>query len=112
MVDDNDGSAVTVTAGPATVHKPPKVGVNTCCGSRIPVPVDRTERTGLFRRTLDGPSAVIRRLPPPGDNIRPGKIGDLELTVVPDEQQLVARWTAPGGDFNDGAVMTYRWDHN
>ena len=44
------------------------------------------------------------------DTIRPGKIGDLQLTVLKaDEQQLLARWTAPGGDFSDGQVMTYRF---
>lgn len=99
---------MTVTPGPATVYKPPKVGINTCCGSRIPIPADRKEKIGLFRRTIEGPSITISNLSPPGDHIRPGKIGDLEISVI-EHQQLMARWTAPGDDFNDGEVMTYRF---
>ena len=57
-VDDNDGEAVIVTAGPPTVHKPPKVGINTCCGSAVPLPADRTAPVGLFSRRLAGPRRV------------------------------------------------------
>ena len=31
------------------------------------------------------------------------------MTNLADSQQLLATWTAPGGDFNDGNVMTYRF---
>ena len=40
---------------------------------------------------------------------RPGKIGDLQVTILKDKQQLLASWTAPGGDFGDGRVKTYRF---
>jgi hypothetical protein len=111
-VNDNNNNAVTVTAGPPTVFKPPKLGPPTCCGSRIPVPTNRKQRIGSFERQLAGSPLMLSRVPPPPggeDGIRPGKIGDLQVTVLRERQQLLAKWTAPGGDFNDGTVMTYRF---
>jgi len=107
-VDDNGGAAATVTPGPAVVFKPEKPGINTCCGSRVPIPADRTRPIGLFRRTAEGPAVAVTSLPA-ANKIRPGKIGDFSVSVLGDTQRLVAHWTAPGGDFNDGAVMTYRF---
>ena len=108
-VDDNAGRAATVSPGAPVVFKPAEPGPNTCCGSRVPVPADRLRSVGAFRRTVDGPTGGVRLTGLPDPNkIRPGKIGDLAVSVLADTQQLVARWTAPGGDFNDGVVMTYR----
>ena len=111
-MNDNNNAAMTVTAGPPTVFKPPKLGPPTCCGSRIPIPANRKQKIGPFERQITGTPLMLASVPPPPggeDVIRPGKIGDLQVTVLRERQQLLAKWTAPGGDFNDGAVMTYRF---
>lgn len=109
-VNDNNNNAMTVTAGPPTVFKPPKLGPPTCCGSSLPIPANRRQLVGPFERQLAGPSLSLATVPSPGeDTIRPGKIGDLQVSILRDRQQVLAKWTAPGGDFNDGAVMTYRF---
>jgi hypothetical protein len=110
-VNDNNNAAMTVTAGPPTVFKPPKLGPPTCCGSRLPLPPNRLARIGPFQRQLaaNGPITITDVPPTDNDVIRPGKIGDLSINVLRERQQLLAKWTAPGGDFNDGTVMTYRF---
>ena len=49
-------------------------------------------------------------------DIRPGKIGDLGISVRDsvNGSELILQWTAPGGDINDGSVVTYRFvfSHN
>ena len=110
-MDDQSGAASTVSPGqPITGGHQRPYGPQPCCGSFVPVPDDRAEPLGVFRRKTTGPSVYIKNvLLVAGDKIRPGKIGDLKVTVLTDSQQLLATWTAPGGDFNDGQVMTYRF---
>jgi len=111
VVDNQSGAASTVSAGQAITggHQRP-YGPQPCCGSFVPVPAERTERLGVFQRKITGPSIYIQSVRlGSGDKIRPGKIGDLKVTNLADSQQLLATWTAPGGDFNDGNVMTYRF---
>jgi len=108
-VDDNNDRAVFVTKGGPTVKKPPKAGVSTCCGSSVPLPDERTKKIGVFKRHLTGPSVDVKSIPLSSEKIRPGKIGDLRITVLKEKQQLLAGWTAPGGDFSDGRVKTYRF---
>jgi len=108
-VDDNNNQAVFVTKGGPTVKKPPKAGVSTCCGSNVPIPDNRKKKIGVFKRHLMGPSVEVKSIPLSSEKIRPGKIGDLQITILKEKQQLLAGWTAPGGDFSDGRVITYRF---
>ena len=106
-VDDNNNQAVFVTKGEPIVKKPPKAGVSTCYGSTVPIPPNRKKKIGVFKPHLIGPSVDIKSIPLSLEKIQPGKIGDLQITVVNEKQQLLARWTAPGDDFSDGHVITY-----
>lgn len=109
FVDDNNNQAEYVRAGGPAVKKPPKAGVSTCCGSTVPLPANRKKKIGVFKRHLMGPSVEVKNVPLYSEKMRPGKIGDLKITVLKEKQQLRAGWTAPGGDFSDGRVITYRF---
>ena len=64
---------------------------------------------GVFRRSLPSPlTLALTSVPTDTSGFRPGKIGDLEITLLPDKQQLLASWTAPGGDYSDGLVRGFR----
>ena len=90
-------------------------GAGACCGSRVPV--DTSASVGSFSREQRGVSVDISKVDLPGTDtdklIQPGKIGDLAIAVS-NTSQLVMTWTAPGGDYNDGSVVTYRlvYSHN
>ena len=65
---------------------------------------------GVFRRSLPSPlTLALTGVPTDTSGFRPGKIGDLEITLLREKQQLLASWTAPGGDYSDGQVKTYRF---
>ena len=65
---------------------------------------------GVFRRSLPSPlTLALTSVPTDTSGFRPGKIGDLEITLLREKQQLLASWTAPGGDYSDGQVKTYRF---
>ena len=87
-----------------------------CCGSRVPVSADNTEDIGVFSRMADPVSVEVTSVSLDEDTITPGKIGDLSILVSSpgNGSQLILEWTAPGGDFNDGSVVTYRFvfSHN
>ena len=90
-------------------------GAGACCGSRVPV--ETSASVGSFSREQRGVSVDISKVDLPGTDtdklIQPGKIGDLAIAVS-NTSQLVMTWTAPGGDYNDGSVVTYRlvYSHN
>lgn len=111
MVDDQSGAASTVSPGQPITGGPQRpYGPQPCCGSFVPIPDERAERLGVFRRKITGPSVYIKSVRlGTGDKIRPGKIGDLKVANLADSQNLLATWTAPGGNYNDGQVMTYRF---
>ena len=87
-----------------------------CCGSTVSPSLgldqspSKVERTGIFRRSSLGP--VIHILNPSkasDDKIPPSRIGDLKIrnllgASTPD--RLMAEWTAPGGDFDEGSVAS------
>jgi hypothetical protein len=108
---DGQGRAVYVSASATpTVPAPLAPGPAACCGSRVPVPASRQSPTGVFRRSLSSPLVLqLGAVPADLSAFRPGKIGDLQITILKDKQQLLASWTAPGGDFGDGQVSTYRF---
>ena len=64
---------------------------------------------GVFTRR--GPAITVPVVAVAGTRlIRPAKVGDLALAAVPGTaDQLLATWTAPGGDYNDGPVVSYRF---
>ena len=68
---------------------------------------------GVFCRSLPSPlTLALTSVPTDTSGFRPGKIGDLEITLLREKQQLLAGWTAPGGDHSDGQpgqVKTYRF---
>ena len=105
MVTDNSGNAHVMT-----MSEPGQ-----CCGSMVPHSPENLAPIGLFRRGLSGPGVQVVSVLSENmeENIRPGKIGDLSITVT-NTSQLVLDWTAPGGDFNSGTVVTYRfvYSHN
>ena len=90
-----------------------------CCGSSVLPSLDldnhpsRVERTGIFRRSVLGP--VIHLISPSkasDDKVPPSRIGDLKIRQLPGAStpdRLMAEWTAPGGDFDEGSVASYRF---
>ena len=90
-----------------------------CCGSSV-LPAlqlhnfpQKAIKTGIFRRTVDGPVIHIKYMPSSTlkeDVMPPAKIGDLRVIRLPNtSDKLLATWTAPGGDYNMGAVASYRF---
>ena len=54
------------------------------------------------------PSPLILTLtsvPTDTSGFRSGKIGDLEITLLREKQQLLASWMVPGGDYSNGQVV-------
>ncbi len=114
-VDDNNGKAFTVQegrGGRAMPAVPPAPGPPMCCGSRIVVPLDLRFPTGTFRRSVDtGPVVHLIQVPVVDgkDRMPPSRIADLRLIYDDEKQQLEAEWTAPGDDFDSGAVAGYNF---
>ena len=96
-LDDNRGQAVMLEASSEATA---------CCGSTVPGGVTRP--VGRFSREHAGPRVEVAGGHVVDRDIRPGKIGDLTITVS-NTSQLQLEWTAPGGDFNTGSVVTYRF---
>ena len=112
-VDDNEASAYTIQGGRngrAMPTKPDNPGQNpVCCGSEITVPVDLRRPTGSFKRTLNsGPVVHLMGIPDlNSDKMPPNRISDLRLVADDTGRKLVAKWTAPGDDFDAGNVAKY-----
>ena len=112
-VTDNSGAAARLTRARDTGVVP----ALPCCGSAVPVNKEALVKTGKFSRSQEGPSVDVNVVDFPREEtdkfIRPGKIGDLSVEVS-NKSQLLMTWTAPGGDFNAGSVVTYRfvYSHN
>ena len=102
--------------GSARVITRPLEADEACCGSRVPLNQDNTATIGVFSRLADPVSVEVTSVSLEEDTITPGKIGDLSIRVSSpgNGSQLILEWTAPGGDFNDGSVVTYRFvfSHN
>ena len=108
-VDDNENRAYVAKAKPD-----PKKSDNplaTCCGSVVVLSQEQTQKTGIFRRTAKGPSITLDLDNASNmDILPPSKIGDLSLTPMSGKGgHLMAKWTAPGGDYNTGSVASYRF---
>ena len=94
--------------------KPPKPNFSVCCGSNIHVPRDlrSTPPTGSFTRmAANTPTIHLLSVPSisSGDKMPPSRIGDLRISTHPDESELEAHWTAPGGNFDSGYVSGYNF---
>jgi hypothetical protein len=81
-----------------------------CCGSRVPFPADPV-RTGPFRLVAEGVAVNLLQVPLAGeqDRLPPSRIGDLQLRIEPESSRVAVGWTAPGNDFDEGAVSGYRY---
>jgi hypothetical protein len=77
-----------------------------CCGSTVSLNPEDTEKTGVFQRTLIGP--VVHVGADAADVIPPSRIGNLDIRLLPGSNNLLATWTAPGGDYDQGSVASYR----
>lgn len=111
-VDDNDGRAFVATlTNRIRRFEWPQIAVPpTCCGSTVSLSPDQTEVTGVFSRTVRGPVVEVASVPGQDmDVLPPSRIADLKINVLPGSNKLLAAWTAPGGDFNDGSVNSYRF---
>ena len=112
-VDDNEAKAYTIQGGRngrAMPAKPDNPGQNpVCCGSEITVPVDLRRPTGSFKRTLNsGPVLHLIEIPDANsDRMPPSRISDLRLMPDDTGRKLVAKWTAPGDDYDAGQVSKY-----
>ena len=112
-VADNTGGAMRLTRAPDTGVIPSLP----CCGSTVPVTKERLVKIGKFSRIQEGLIVDVDTVEIPREEtdkfIQPGKIGDLSIEVT-NKSQLIMTWTAPGGDFNAGSVVTYRfvYSHN
>ena len=106
--DDNEGRAFVAT------NAENNSGGNSrqCCGSAVSLNPEQTEKTGTFRRSVKGPTVNLAAASEDDqgkDRIPPSRIGDLKVTVLPGSNNLLATWTAPGGDFDRGQVAAYRF---
>lgn len=64
----------------------------------------------LFFRRSKGPVIHLLSVPPSDvDLMPPAPIRDLRIQVLPKSGQLMATWTAPGDDYDVGAVTGYRF---
>jgi hypothetical protein len=81
-----------------------------CCGSRVPFPADPVG-TGPFRLVAEGAAVNLLQVPLAGeqDRLPPSRIGDLQLRIEPESSRVAVGWTAPGDDFDEGAVSGYRY---
>ena len=82
-----------------------------CCGSQVRLFSDsKTTVVTPFRRVLEGRAINLLAVPLAGerDRLSPSRIGDLRLRVLVESGSLSATWTAPGDDFDEGAVSGYR----
>ena len=90
-----------------------------CCGSTVSSSLDldkspsKVERTGIFRRSVLGPVIHLKNPSKASeDNVPPSRIGDLKIRQLPGAStpdRLMAEWTAPGGNFDEGSVASYRF---
>jgi len=90
-----------------------------CCGSTVSPSLDldkspsKVERTGIYRRSVLGPVIHLKNPAKASeDSIPPSRIGDLKIRRLPGAStpdRLMAEWTAPGGDFDEGSVASYRF---
>ena len=83
-----------------------------CCGSQVRLFSDlKTTVVTPFRRVLEGRAINLLAVPLAGerDRLSPSRIGDLRLRVLVESGSLSATWTAPGDDFDEGAVSGYRY---
>ena len=106
-VTDNNNTAYVHNVGGAVDTHPQDLSVTVCCGSRIEIPLSQRKATGRFIRTAAGPVVDIVSIETDRDIFPPATIGDLGVTYNSDEEELIASWTAPGGDYNDGEVSGY-----
>ncbi len=84
--------------------------VKRCCGSRVFVPQIQRQITGEFRTRQPGPVIHLLQVPNQSlDLMPPSKVGDLRVKVLDDQKTLLAVWTAPGDDYDHGAVSGYRF---
>ena len=80
-----------------------------CCGSEVKVPTDLRWLTGSFKRTLNA-APVVHLIEVPNskvDLMPPSRISDLRLNPDKTGRELVAYWTAPGDNFDEGIVSQY-----
>ena len=70
-----------------------------------------TWSTGSFKRSLNnGPTVHLIQVPNPKvDKMPPSRISDLRLTSDESGSKLVALWTAPGDDYDNGNVSKYNF---
>ena len=106
-VTDNSNTAYVHRVGEDVDAHPQDLPVTVCCGSSREVPASQRQATGQFIRTAAGPVLDIVSVEMDRDIFPPATIGDLGVTYNSDEEELIASWTAPGGDYNDGEVSGY-----
>ncbi len=106
-VTDNNNKAFYATQ---FASKPGTV----CCGSSVLSHIKSMKRVGTFTRHQSGPVLFIHHLNTNNgeDEIPPAKIGDLRIkpllgAMTPD--RLLASWTAPGDNYDQGSVSSYRF---
>ena len=106
-VADNSNTAYVHRVGDDVDTHPQDQPVAVCCGSSREVPASQRQATGQFIRTAAGPVVDIVSVEMDRDIFPPATIGDLGVTYNSDEEELIASWTAPGDDYNDGEVSGY-----
>jgi hypothetical protein len=84
----------------------------TCCGSSVPVFGEHLPAVMRkpFRRVVEGSAINLLAVPAAGerDRMPPSRIGDLLVRVQAETGSLLAAWTAPGNNFDEGTVSGYR----
>ena len=85
--------------------------VSPCCGSKITLDLGQKDPTGIFKRTVHGPVFNVDEFQSgKGDVLPLSRIGDLNITRIRGSRNtFLATWTAPGGDFTEDRVNSYRF---
>ena len=100
-VSDNSGEAVYVTKALNVTER--------SSGSYLKFSNEELKSMGVFSRMFNIPGLNLLQVPTSNDIDRmpPGKVGDLQIEVLPASMSLLATWTAPGDNYDSGIVRGY-----
>ena len=105
---DNNREAVTVEAAPSH-HQGERRG-EMCCGSRLSLFDKKLTKTGEIRVVSPGAALHLVQVPELSDQdkLPPGRIRDLHVRTSSESREVLAVFTAPGDDFDQGRPSLYK----
>ena len=103
---DNNQEAVVVEAAPSQQGE----GREECCGSKVSLFDKKLTKTGKFRVRSPGTALHLIQVPELSDQdkLPPARIRDLQVRTSSDSREVLAVFTAPGDDYDQGKVSLYK----